>query len=371
MVSLCTLVRVNPTSAPVPDPEATLHPAPHRGSRFEDAVNHRIALALWKRGWRTRIEPYAGYGAPGWVRVMGRAVLAAPSPADTRTGHPDGVSRGRGWRNLVTVQVAGVAIEARVGTRSFRMTSDRGGYFDAVEPLDLPPGWYDVELVGACGRVVAPVLVVGPDATAGIVSDIDDTVMVTSVPWPLLAVWNTFFVHETTRRPVPGMADLFGSLLRDNPGAPVIYLSTGAWNAASPIRRFLRRFGYPTGPLLLTDWGPTRTGWFRDGADHKRAVLRRLTSEFPQIRWILVGDDGQRDPQVYAELAVEQPDRVRAVAIRQLSASEQAIGHGSPAKPSAAHEALQRAADAGVPAVAAPNGTRLAEALRAAGVDLT
>ncbi|MBC7550075.1 MAG: hypothetical protein H7269_04095, partial [Cellulomonas sp.] len=50
---------------------------------------------------------------------------------------------------------------------------------------------------------------------------------------------------------------------------------------------------------------------------------------------------------------------------------EQAIGHGAPAKPSAAPEALQRAADAGVPAVAAPNGTRLAEALRAAGVDLT
>jgi phosphatidate phosphatase APP1 len=213
--------------------------------------------------------------------------------------------------------------------------------------------------------------VVGPDTTAGIVSDIDDTVMITSAPWPLLAVWNTFVVHETTRRPVPGMADLFDDLLREHPGAPVMYLSTRAWNAAPAIRRFLGRFGYPAGPLLLTDWGPTRTGWFRDGADHKRAMLRRLTAEFPQIQWILVGDDGQRDPRLYTELALEQPDRVRAVAIRQLSGAEQAIVHGSPAKPSAAHVALQRTAAAGVPVIAARNGIRLAEGLREAGIDLS
>lgn len=356
----------------MPDPEA-LHPAPRRGSRFEDSLNRRIALALWKRGWRTRIEPYAGYGAPGWVRIMGRVVLAPPSYSDA-PAHPDDVPRGRGWRNLVTFQVEGVVVEARVGPTSFRMTSDRGGYLDAVvpldPPLDVPLGWQDVELVSARARFVAPVLIIGPNATAGIISDIDDTVMITSVPWPLLAIWNTFFVHETTRQPVPGMAELFSSLLRDNPAAPVMYLSTGAWNAASPIRRFLRRFGYPAGPLLLTDWGPTTTGWFRSGADHKRAVLRRLTEEFPHVRWVLVGDDGQRDPEVYAEFAGELPDRVRAVAIRQLSSAEQALVHGSPAKPSSAQAALERTTDAGVPAVAAPNGTGLAEALRAAGVDL-
>ena len=347
-----------------------MRPARRWGRRFEDALNHRLALVLWRRGWRTRIEPYTGYGAPGWVRVMGRTVLAPPSAARGGSAPGGALPRSRGWRNLVAAQVHGVAVDARVGTRSFRLTSERGGYLDTVVPLDLPPGWNHVELIGASGRVDEPVLVVDPDATAGIVSDIDDTVMITSAPWPLLAVWNTFVVHEGSRRPVPGMADLYDSLLRDHPGAPVMYLSTGAWNAAPTLRRFLRRFGYPAGPLLLTDWGPIRTGWFRDGVEHKRAALRRLVTELPQIRWILVGDDGQRDPELYAELAVEQPDRVRAVVIRQLSGAEQVIVHGSPAKPSAAHGALLRTTAAGVPVVAARNGERLAEGLRDDRIDL-
>ena len=243
------------------------------------------------------------------------------------------------------------------------MTSDRGGYFDAVEPLDLPPGWYDVELVGACGRVVAPVLVVGPDATAGIVSDIDDTVMVTSVPWPLLAVWNTFFVHETTRRPVPGMADLFGSLLRDNPGAPVIYLSTGAWNIMPTLVQFLRRNGFPQGPMLMTDWGPTNTGWFRSGQEHKRGALRRLRAEFPDIRWVLVGDDGQHDPKVYREFASEHPGNVAAIAIRQLTPGEQVLAHGTP---TATPEATRTRRTRATPEVGGRDGAALAPKLRSA-----
>ncbi|WP_407342956.1 App1 family protein [Pengzhenrongella phosphoraccumulans] len=359
------------SSAPSPSTRAPTVPPAHRRSRFESGVRHRAAQALWKHGWRTRVEPYAGYGAPGWVRVMGRTVLAPPSGRSAGEGPHHVVPRDRGWRNLITAQVQGVEVFARADAGAFRMVSDDGGYLDAVVPVNLPPGWHQVELACATGRVHAPVFVVGADTTAGIVSDIDDTVMITSAPWPLLAVWNTFVVHETTRRPVPGMADLFDDLLREHPGAPVMYLSTRAWNAAPAIRRFLGRFGYPAGPLLLTDWGPTRTGWFRDGADHKRAMLRRLTAEFPQIQWILVGDDGQRDPKLYTELALEQPDRVRAVAIRQLSGAEQAIVHGSPAKPSAAQVALQRTAAAGVPVIAARNGIRLAEGLREAGIDLS
>ncbi|RYV50718.1 App1 family protein [Pengzhenrongella frigida] len=373
------LVRVT-NSPPRPDAGgAARSMGRHRGGRIEDAMNRVVARVLWRRGWRTTVLPYAGYGGQGWIRVLARAALVPAAPPGPARGGaadpvdlpPDAVPRIRGWRHLVTAQVEGVAVEVRAGSSSHRTVSDHGGYLDVTLPVDLAPGWHQVELTYAGGRVSAPVYVVAPDVTAGIVSDIDDTVMITSAPRPLLAVWNTFVVHEGTRRPVPGMADLYGDLLRDHPGAPVIYLSTGAWNAAPALVRFLRRFDYPAGPLLLTDWGPTRTGWFRDGFDHKRAALRRLTTEFPHIRWILVGDDGQRDPEIYAELALEQPDRVRAIAIRQLSGAEQVIVHGSPAKPTAGHVALRLAAAAGVPVIAARNGARLAEGLREADIDLT
>lgn len=329
---------------------------PHRAPWLEDAANRRIARWLWARGWRTSIEPYPGYGAPGWVRVLARTVLSPPRPDGTQRAAQstwdEPMRRVRGWRGFAKVRVKGARVEVHAGTQTHHLTSDRRGYVDAVVAADLPAGWHDVELVVATGAVTAPVFVVDPEVRSGIVSDIDDTVMVTSAPRPFLAVWNTFVLRESARRSVPGMAPLYQRLLRDDPSAPVLYLSSEAWNAAPALGRFLRRNGYPAGPLLLTDWGPTRTGLLRDGVDHKRAALRRLVREFPQIRWLLVGDDGQRDPEIYTELAAEQPAHVRGVAIRQLTDGD-------------------RSGDPGVPLVAARDGTKLAEALFVAGIDLT
>ena len=112
------------------------------------------------------------------------------------------------------------------------------------------------------------------------------------------------------RRPRHG-ADVPRRCWTSDPGAPIFYLSTGAWNTAPTLTRFLARHGYPAGPLLLTDWGPTNTGWFRSGQEHKRAALHRLAREFPQIRWILVGDDGQHDPKIYGDFARDRPERSR------------------------------------------------------------
>ena len=110
----------------------------------------------------------------------------------------------------------------------------------------------------------------------------------------------------------------------------MFYLSTGAWNTAPTLTRFLDRHGYPAGPLLMTDWGPTNTGWFRSGQEHKRTALRRLAREFPNVRWVLVGDDGQHDPQLYGDFAQTHPDHVRAIGIRQLTPAEQVLSHGLP-----------------------------------------
>jgi phosphatidate phosphatase APP1 len=177
---------------------------------------------------------------------------------------------------------------------------------------------------------VAPIRVVDPDVRFGIISDIDDTVMVTALPRPLLAAWNTFVLDEHARMAVPGMAVLYERLTTANPGAPVLYLSTGAWNVAPTLTRFMSRHLYPSGPLLLTDWGPTQDRWFRSGREHKRATLRRLAAEFPRVRWLLVGDDGQHDQEIYAEFAAAHPENVAAVAIRRLSPTQSVLAGSLP-----------------------------------------
>ena len=95
--------------------------------------------------------------------------------------------------------------------------------------------------------ITARIFVVAEEVRFGVVSDVDDTVMVTALPRPLIAAWNSFVVDEHARTPVPGMAVLLERLMRDHPGSPMIYLSTGAWNIAPTLNRFLSRNLFPAG----------------------------------------------------------------------------------------------------------------------------
>lgn len=340
-------------------------------------------MARWLsgRGWTVRIEPYVGYGSAGWVRVLARAVLAAPAVPDdelpgagtpTHEGDDRPVRAVRGWRSFATAQVPGAHVEIEVDGRTHRVVADRGGYVDAVVPAELEPGWHDVTVrsTGGASQVV-PVLVIDPTTPYGLVSDIDDTIMVTRLPRPLIAAWNSFVRHENAREPVPGMAALYRALLAERPDMPVLYLSTGAWNAAPTLGRFIRRHRYPVGPLLLTDWGPTNTGWFRSGQEHKNQALRRLVSDLPTMRWVLVGDDGQHDPEIYARVVREHPELVHAVVIRQLTGAEHVLAHGAAASTGESSRAEGRARADGVPVVQGADGMEILSAWRARGVHLT
>ena len=200
---------------------------------------------------------------------------------------------------------------------------------DVTIPIALELGWHTISITPEGGRAAqAEVRVVDEARTFGIVSDIDDTVMITALPRPMLAAWNTFIVDEHARNPTPGMPVLYDRMSTSDDVGLLVYLSTGPWNVATTLKRFLERNLYPKAPLLLTDWGPTPTRYFRSGKDHKISQLRRLAEEFPGYRWFLIGDNGQHDEEIYGWFEEHYPDRVEAVVIRQLSASEAVLAGG-------------------------------------------
>ena len=302
--------------------------ADHLAMRAEDAVQRLVGGGLRRAGWVPRVVAHVGYGLEGsWVRVLARVVLVPEGSLAAR--HPEDA---RGWRRFATQSAAGVPVTIEVGGVGTRVESDREGYVDVRLPADLAPGWATARLTTEDPEdpvTTAQLRVVAASARHGLVSDVDDTVMVTMLPRPLVAFRNAFVSREVDRLPVPGMAGLYRDLLAERPDTFVVYLSTGAWNVAGAIGRFLERHGYPTGPALLTDWGPTPRGWFRSGRQHKTTELRRLMEDFPQLRWTLVGDDGQHDPAIYADCAAEHPGRVEAVLIRRLSLGEQVARYGN------------------------------------------
>lgn len=327
-------------------------PRPHLAAILEDAWRAQLMGMMRRRGWGTRVLAFTGYGVAastdetlptsrrgGSLRVLGRVLMTrrpyAPAAADANATWVElrnADHERRGWRAFFGTPAMGEPVTVVLGDREIRTRADRTGLLDlTIGDHGLEPGWHQVRLLSPrAAETTATVRVVDPAETVGIVSDIDDTVITTTMPRPMIAAWNTFFRHEGTRRAVPGMATMYRELLEAHPGAPIVYVSTGAWNAVPQLTRFLKRAGYPVGPLLMTDWGATNTGWFRSGQDHKRACLHRLAREMPQVRWILVGDDGQHDPTLYGEFAEQRPDRVRVIAIRMLSAAQQMLSHFTP-----------------------------------------
>ncbi|PPL14280.1 App1 family protein [Microterricola pindariensis] len=345
-------------------PQSSAPPA-HRAARIEDWAHARRDRAARKRGHRETVIPYSGYGGDGWVRILCRVLLsrpAEPQPASARARRR-AERRGagmRGWRSFTSVPVGYARVSVDVGGQSFELVADRGGVVDTVVQVGLTPGWHTATLRTAeSAAVEAPLNVVDPAVTFGVLSDVDDTVMVTMLPRPLLAAWNTFVLDEHARIPTPGMAVLLDKLANSRPGTPVIYLSTGAWNVAPTLTRFLSRNLYPSGVLLLTDWGPTHDRLFRSGREHKRDNLNRLAAEFPNIRWLLVGDDGQHDEEHYRQFALAHPDNVAAIAIRELSPGEAVLAGG---------RSKIEDGYGGVPWAYAPDGSGLADQLTELGI---
>ncbi|WP_203778738.1 App1 family protein [Paractinoplanes rishiriensis] len=327
----------------------------HRAAVVEDALHDIVERRLRNRGWRPVITAYAGYGAPGWARVMGRVVLTRGVQTQRQ------LEKVRGWRSFMSSPVASAVVRIEVGGSVTETRTDRSGYVDCRVKGDLAPGWGKARLfIEGADPVEAPIRVVDPECRFGVVSDIDDTVMVTALPRPLLAAWNTFVLDEHARAAVPGMAVLYERLITANAGTPVFYLSTGAWNVAPTLTRFLSRHLYPAGPLLLTDWGPTSDRWFRSGQEHKRNTLRRLSQEFPNVKWLLIGDDGQHDQEIYSEFAHAHPENVAAVAIRRLSPT-QAVLAGAIPGPAGSPEAV---GSGGKTWFTAPDGAGLWSLLR-------
>ncbi len=331
------------------------------------AVRLESALQAWQirrslaKGYVRTVLPYTGYGSTSWIRVLGRVVLSKPVRDDgpeTLKTLREGI---RGWRNFMSPPIRYATVTVEVAGESHRVSADRGGVIDVRIPVQLPAGTNTVRLTSDSSATVESTVFVFPDdAEFGVVSDIDDTVMVTALPRPLLAAWNTFVVDEHARNATPGMSVMMERVTQQHQGAPVLYLSTGAWNVAPTLTRFLSRNLYPAGPLLLTDWGPTLDRWFRSGVEHKRSSLARLAREFPNIKWLLVGDDGQHDEAIYSEFSRTHPDNVLAVAIRQLSVGEAVLAGGR------SSDTADRSS--GAPWIYAPDGAGIAEKLEHLGI---
>jgi phosphatidate phosphatase APP1 len=297
-------------------------------------------------GWFPKVEPYIGYGTQEFSRLICRTTYA---PHDVRRGRLV-----RGIRAALMVPATGVPVKITIDGIPLKIVqvgrdevydpvdsgrdqsgdfvaSDVHGYLDLLAMQRLAPGIHNVSYRVAHRRpVFAPLHIVPDSARIGIISDVDDTIIVTQIPSPLRATVNMMFRSPRSRHAVHGMSRFYNGLHAILPDTPFFYLSTSPWNVEAGFRHILRAKGFPQGPLLLRDLDPRAGTFIPSGVEHKLEFAKQLMSDFPDMKFILIGDDGQKDPTTFAEIVSRFPGRVLAIGIRQLSSTESFIRNGIP-----------------------------------------
>jgi phosphatidate phosphatase APP1 len=289
-----------------------------------------VAVKRRVRGARPpRIFLYRGFGTEAQVRIIGRVMEDEPGRAAT--------AEDPRWQNLLASlgrfdsdEVPGARVLVRYGARADVVVADHEGYF-TIEPAgpgeaDADPQWRLVaaELlsppgIGGSGRVLVP----AANARFGVISDLDDTVIQSGVRQVLQLLAATFLENARTRLPFPGVAAFYHALRSEGPGAPpnpIFYVSSSPWNLHDFLVEFLEVRGIPAGPVMLRDWGTSRDSLLPPGHhEHKAESIERVFATYPSMAFILIGDSGQQDPEIYRDMVERHPGRVMAIYIRDVS----------------------------------------------------
>lgn len=266
------------------------------------------------------ILPYLGYGTPQKLTVRGRVL---EDEGFTATGDAD--SRWRNlihfWKRLESDEVPGARVRARCGRAGAEALTDREGYFRLELATRAKAGWNPVELELADNprvKAKAGVLVPSREARFGVISDIDDTIVASNVTNKLRMIFTVALTNARTRKPFPGVAALYRALhARRN---PVFYVSKSPWNLYAPLIEYLEIQGLPLGPLLLRDFG------WRAEKEHKEKSIEDILRTYPKLRFVLIGDSGEKDPEIYAGVVRRHPERIRAIYIRSVNPDPRRIG---------------------------------------------
>ncbi len=281
-----------------------------------------------------KIVAYNTFGSPDRFFIKGRVL---EDRGEQTAGDHD-----RLWHNLVNMyrrmesdEVPHARLRARFQTLETDIICNDEGYFetwlDLPTPADQNQIWHTVQLellspqsrqqpepVRAISRVFVP----PKTARFAVISDIDDTVVLSDAARLLSMARHVFMGNARTRLPFPGVAAFYRALLGSEVN-PLFYVSSSPWNLYDLLVDFFHLQDIPIGPLLfLRDWGMSKTEILPTrNREYKLAVIQQLLDFYQELPFILIGDSGQEDPEIYREVVNAYPGRILAVYIRDVSES--------------------------------------------------
>ncbi len=304
------------------------------------SLKYRISrIKLWlgiKLGFirSVMIMPYLGFGNDREIFFPGRVLrdrgIGISQIDDSR------------WRNFIkmykrffTWSIPEVNIKAEFhGAEHFAKT-DEEGYFQfritvlPHEPFSSP--WQEVKLelmdqiLRNQNNIIATnqVFIPSTNVEYGVISDIDDTIVPTGATrlWEMLKT--TFLGNAHSRIPFPGVSAFYNALALGSAGRannPFFYISSSPWNLYDFLMEFMMVHHIPKGPLMLRDIGLSRENFISGSHfEHKLTQVERIFEIVHDIPFILIGDSGQHDAEIYLQVIKDYPGRVKMIYIRDVA----------------------------------------------------
>jgi phosphatidate phosphatase APP1 len=286
-----------------------------------------------------QVVPYMTYANSEELYIRGRVLLNKDIDVNDRDTL---------WKNLHntykrfnSVEVAGARLRMKFSDTEHEFISDEDGYFELpvrlAKPLPAEELWHHplIELLDCSFPFEPPVHaraeVMTPPTTArfGVISDIDDTVLTTHAQSLIKSAYMTFLNNAYSRLPFDGVSIFYQALQKGFSGAednPIFYVSSSPWNLYDLLVDFLEVNQIPKGPIFLKDYGFTHKKFFSESHHvHKPKQIRNILNAYPHLNFILIGDSGQHDPEIYSEIIKEFPGRILAAYIRDVSKDERDI----------------------------------------------
>lgn len=284
-----------------------------------------------------QIVTYRSYGTPERLYVKGR-VLADKGITGAEENQTVWHNLWNMYKRFDSDEIPNAVMEVHFDGKVQEIVTDEEGYFtlnlQPQQPLVLKDIWHLVDIkiksapVTFSGEIKAQaeVLVPPPDAEYGIISDIDDTIVMTGATSMLATARNVFFNNARTRLPFAGVSAFYKALQLGRNGKrnnPFFYVSSSPWNTYDLLHDFLDLNEIPAGPILLRDLGLDADKFIKsDHLSHKFKEIENLLITYPQLNFVLVGDSGQQDPVIYEEVVKKYPGRILAIYIRDVKVPE-------------------------------------------------
>jgi phosphatidate phosphatase APP1 len=204
------------------------------------------------------------------------------------------------------------------------------GYFKFCIPLNQSVGYgwidYQVRIIYGDEVIVTKESYIRPHkGNLGIISDIDDTFLISYTLNPLKKLYFTLFRNINSRKVFEDVVShyqalsLAGRNIDDELNA-FFYVSSSEWNLYRFIVKFTEIHKLPKAVLLLKDIKSSLIDFFwtgRSSHNHKFEKIKHILEFYPNLKYVLMGDDSQEDPFLYEAICKIFPISVKAIYIRK------------------------------------------------------